>query len=108
MHPLQDESLLQWESTASDYGLQMLLLHLQEGRNFGLHLTTYRRNAEHILDNPDNLEDLILDVFRTEFHLKFLFGNRGALRDPQERYTKFQQILSALSSHCESPVESSV
>lgn len=83
-------------------------MHLQEGRNFAQNLAGYRRNAELILEDPDTLDDLILDVFRTEFQLKFLFGNRGALRNSQERHTKFQQILSALSAHCESSVESSV
>uniref|UniRef100_A0A6A7G3D2 SH2 domain-containing protein 3C-like n=2 Tax=Hirondellea gigas TaxID=1518452 RepID=A0A6A7G3D2_9CRUS len=104
----KEESLLQWESSSSDYGLQMMLQHLQEGRTFAQNLATYRRNAELILDDPESLEDLILDVFRTEFHLKFLFGSRGALRDSQERHAKFNQILSALSAHCESSVESSV
>ncbi|KAF2362424.1 SH2 domain [Trinorchestia longiramus] len=104
----KDESLLQWEASTSDYGLQMLLMHLLDGRSFAHNLTTYRRNAELILDDPDTLEDLVLDVFRTEFHLKFLFGSRGALRDAQERHAKFQQILTALSAHCESSVESAV
>ncbi|XP_047737715.1 SH2 domain-containing protein 3C-like [Hyalella azteca] len=104
----KDESLVQWESATSDYGLQMMLLHLLDGRSFAQNLMMYRRNADLILEDPETLEDLVLDVFRTEFHLKFLFGSRGALRDAQERHAKFQQILSALSSHCESAIESSV
>ncbi|KAA0196636.1 hypothetical protein HAZT_HAZT004292 [Hyalella azteca] len=105
---VDDESLVQWESATSDYGLQMMLLHLLDGRSFAQNLMMYRRNADLILEDPETLEDLVLDVFRTEFHLKFLFGSRGALRDAQERHAKFQQILSALSSHCESAIESSV
>ena len=50
----------------------------------------------------------ILDIFRTEFQLRFLFGDKGALRESAERHTKFQQILNALSSHCESCYESAV
>ena len=99
---------MQWESSSSDYGLQMLLLQLQLGRNFAQQLQLYRRNADLILDDPEQLEDLTLDMFRTEFQLKFLFGSRGAHRDSSERHAKFQQILKALSVHCESAVESAV
>lgn len=96
-------SILQWESTASDYGMQMLFSHLQEARAITQNLTLYRRNAEHILPDSNTFDDLTLDMFRTEFHLKFLWGSKGAVADSEERHAKFQQVLSTLSERCEPP-----
>lgn len=94
-------SILQWESTASDYGLQMLVSHLQEARVVSQDLNLYRRNAEHILPDPNNLEELTLDMFRTEFHLKFLWGSKGAVAGTDERHAKFLQVVGTLSERCE-------
>ncbi|RXG70798.1 Breast cancer anti-estrogen resistance protein 3-like protein [Armadillidium vulgare] len=57
-------SLFQWESTASDYGLQMLYSHLQEGRMFTQNLTLYKRNAELLLGDMKHMDELTLDMFR--------------------------------------------
>lgn len=92
---------LQWEQSASDYGLQLLLLHLELGRTFVQQCTTYRRNGEIVLDNV-KYDNSILDMFKTEFHLKFLWGNKGANVAAVERYTKFDQVLQVMSERCES------
>ncbi|CAL4082942.1 unnamed protein product, partial [Meganyctiphanes norvegica] len=94
-------SLLQWESTAADYGIQMLLTHLQEARALTENLGLYRRNAEHILPDPNSIDDLTIDMFRSEFHLKFLWGSKGAFADSEERHAKFGKIVSTLSERCE-------
>ncbi|XP_063848304.1 breast cancer anti-estrogen resistance protein 3 homolog isoform X7 [Scylla paramamosain] len=94
-------SILQWESTASDYGLQMLVSHLQEARIVNQDLNLYRRNAELILPDPNTLDELTLDMFRTEFHLKFLWGSKGAVAGSEERHAKFQQVVGTLSERCE-------
>ncbi|XP_067131781.1 SH2 domain-containing protein 3C [Centruroides vittatus] len=92
---------LQWEQSASDYGLQLLLLHLELGRTFVQQCTTYRRNGEIVLDNV-KFDNSILDMFKTEFHLKFLWGSKGANVAAAERYTKFDQVLQVMSERCES------
>lgn len=94
-------SILQWESTASDYGLQMLFSHLQDARVMTQNLTLYRRNAEHILPDSNTLDELSLDMFRTEFHLKFLWGSKGAVAGSDERHAKFQEVVGKLSERCE-------
>lgn len=96
-------SILQWESTAADYGLQMLFTHLQEARAITQNLPLYRRNADHILSDSNILDDLTLDMFRSEFHLKFLWGSKGATVDSEERHAKFQRVISTLSERCEPP-----
>ncbi|KAB7506102.1 Breast cancer anti-estrogen resistance protein 3-like protein, partial [Armadillidium nasatum] len=94
-------SLFQWESTASDYGLQMLYSHLQEGRMFTQNLTLYKRNAELLLGDMKHMDELTLDMFRSEFHLKFLFGSRAAFADNDQRMPKFQKVIATLSEFCE-------
>lgn len=34
---------------------------------------------------------------RTEFHVKFLWGSKGAMIPPNERYTKFDDILTLMA-----------
>ncbi|KAK3883476.1 hypothetical protein Pcinc_012175, partial [Petrolisthes cinctipes] len=100
-------SILQWETTASDYGLQMLFSHLEDARAMTQNLTLYRRNADHILPPPTSdprhvPDELTLDMFRTEFHLKFLWGSKGALLSgSEERHAKFHEVLVKLSERCE-------
>ena len=35
--------------------------------------------------------------FRTEFHIKFLWGSKGALAAAVDRHTKLEQVLSLMS-----------
>ena len=79
----------------------MLLNHLQEGRRFCDDLPLYKRNADYAMADVARLEELTLDMFRTEFHLKFLFGSRAAFADSEDRVPMFQRVISTLSQHCE-------
>lgn len=79
----------------------MLFTHLQEARAITQNLTLYKRNAEHILSDSYTLDDLTLDIFRSEFHLKFLWGSKGATVESEERHVKFQKVVSTLSERCE-------
>ncbi|XP_076064834.1 breast cancer anti-estrogen resistance protein 3 homolog isoform X6 [Oratosquilla oratoria] len=97
--PRQVHPVLQWE-TSSDYGLQLFLAHLQEARNITQNLVQYRRNANQIL-SAVTVEDLTLDMFRTEFHLKFLFGSKGATACRSERNPKFHRVVMTLADKCE-------
>nr|CAD7431702.1 unnamed protein product [Timema monikensis] len=92
-------SLGPWESTP-DLGLGTLYAHLETARKFGESLQTFRRNAEIVLGEA-KVDDLLTDTFRTEFHLKFLWGSRGAGVSPQDRHAKFEQVLSVMSEKCE-------
>lgn len=96
-------SILQWESTAADYGMQMLFTHLQDTRTITQNLALYRRNAEHVLSDSRTFDDLTLDMFRSEFHLKFLWGSKGATVESDERHIKFHRIICSLSERCEPP-----
>lgn len=64
-------------------------------------LPSYKRNAEIVFGDCTRTEELILDTFKTEFHMKFLWGSRGATAPAHERHTKFEKILTVLADkHC--------
>lgn len=77
-------------------------MHMEDSRRVAQSLATYRRNSEIVLGDS-RIVDLLGDVFRTEFQLKFLWGSRGAGVAPAERHAKFEQILNAMSEMCEPP-----
>ncbi|KFM83457.1 SH2 domain-containing protein 3C, partial [Stegodyphus mimosarum] len=91
---------LPWEKTAADYGLQLLLTHLEIGRSITQQWPMYKRNSEIVLENV-KYDDLMLDMFRTEFHMKFLWGSKGCHVAGKERYSKFLQVLNVMSERCE-------
>lgn len=91
-----------WESSTSDFGLGTMWAHLEAARRFGDSMPTFRRNSEIVLSDA-KVDDLLLDAFRTEFHLKFLWGSRGATVDAEERHAKFDQVLTVMSEKCEPP-----
>lgn len=92
--------LSSWEKSTSDFGLTTLFSHLEAARKFGDSIQSFRRNAEIVLGDS-KVDDLLLDMFRTEFHLKFLWGSRGATVSSDERHSKFEQVLTVMSGKCE-------
>lgn len=43
----------------------------------------------------------VLEVFLTEFQMRLLWGRRGAEASREERYEKFDKVLTALSNRLE-------
>lgn len=74
-----------------------MFAHLEASRKFNDNLSLFKRNAEIILGDTVRTEELVLDAFRTEFHLKFLWGSRGAHAAATERHMKFEQVLKVLA-----------
>lgn len=97
---LMESCISQWELSSPDLGLNTLYSHLYATRQFYKLLPTFRRNAEIVLADS-KVDDLLSDLFRTEFHLKFLWGSRGAIVSAAERYSKFEQVLNVMSEKCE-------
>lgn len=63
----------------------------------------YRKNAQMAFRHINSFEDLLLDLFRTEFHIRLLWGTNGFLDYPDnfdERHAKFAKVLSALATIC--------
>ncbi|XP_076326151.1 SH2 domain-containing protein 3C-like [Tachypleus tridentatus] len=92
--------MLPWEYTTADYGLQMLMNHLELGRMVAREIDTYQKKCKTYMNNK-KYDDQLLDLFRTEFHLKFLWGTKGAKALSDDRYSKLEQVLSLLSQNRE-------
>lgn len=91
---------LQLPITGPDFGLGLLADHMELIRSWSQNLHIYMRNSRKALEQL-SMDDALADIFRTEFHLRFLWGNRGVSADSQQRYTKFEQVLNLLSERCE-------
>ncbi|XP_067368992.1 breast cancer anti-estrogen resistance protein 3 isoform X3 [Channa argus] len=93
---LEGEEL--WET--SDQCCDIMLHHLEAARDVAHNTQTYMANAQKILQGFQCDEDL-LEVLKTDFQLRLLWGSRGASVNQSDRYNKFNLILTALSRKLE-------
>uniref|UniRef100_A0A8C9YU05 BCAR3 adaptor protein, NSP family member n=1 Tax=Sander lucioperca TaxID=283035 RepID=A0A8C9YU05_SANLU len=91
-----------WET--SDQGCDIMLRHLEDARGVAHNANTYTANAQELLQGFTCDEDL-LEVFKTDFQLRLLWGSRGASVNQSDRYNKFNLILTALSRKLEPPAK---
>ncbi|XP_028260048.1 breast cancer anti-estrogen resistance protein 3 isoform X2 [Parambassis ranga] len=89
-----------WET--SDQGCDIMLRHLEAARDVAHNAQSYTANAKQILEGFQCDVDL-LEVFKTDFQLRLLWGSRGASVNQSDRYSKFNLILTALSRKLEPP-----
>ncbi|KAM9446224.1 SH2 domain containing 3Cb isoform 1-T2 [Clarias gariepinus] len=87
-----------WESL--DSGMDSVLCHLNSARIIARHGETYCSNAKAKLQGFHEQPD-VLEVFLTEFQMRLLWGSRGAEASREERYEKFDKVLTALSNRLE-------
>ena len=92
--------LLTWEEKNPQQGFDILLAHLDSARSIIQQLDRYRLKAEEIVKNY-TFNDKLLDLFKTELHLKILWGSKGATANQNERYVKYNQLLTVLSERAE-------
>ncbi|XP_068581163.1 breast cancer anti-estrogen resistance protein 3 isoform X2 [Cebidichthys violaceus] len=91
-----------WET--SDQGCDIMLRHLEAARDVAHNAHSYTTNTQKILQGFPCDEDL-LEVFKTDFQLRLLWGSRGASVNQSDRYNKFNLILTALSRKLEPPAQ---
>ncbi|XP_036377865.1 breast cancer anti-estrogen resistance protein 3 isoform X1 [Megalops cyprinoides] len=96
------EGMELWEN--NDQGCEIMLRHLEAARMMAHHADVYRAKAVRILQDFQPDEDM-LEIFKTDFQLRLLWGSRGAAVNQTERYEKFKLILTALSRKLEPPVK---
>uniref|UniRef100_A0A8C5BGB8 BCAR3 adaptor protein, NSP family member n=1 Tax=Gadus morhua TaxID=8049 RepID=A0A8C5BGB8_GADMO len=94
------EGLELWET--SDQGCDIMLRHLEAARGMAHHAHRYTQHALRALEGFQCDEDL-LEVFKTDFQQRLLWGSRGATVNQSDRYSKFTLILTALSRKLEPP-----
>ncbi|KAK1886791.1 Breast cancer anti-estrogen resistance protein 3 [Dissostichus eleginoides] len=88
----------------SERGCQLLYDVLQSARSAALHAQDYQQHAHTLLTGSWEPVPELLEAFRTEFALRLFWGQTGATASREERYEKFDMILSVLSDKLE-PVE---
>ncbi|XP_006013670.1 breast cancer anti-estrogen resistance protein 3 isoform X2 [Latimeria chalumnae] len=90
-----------WEN--NDQSCEIMLNHLDSARTVAENAELYRINAEKIIKDfkPD---EEVIEIFKTEFQMRLLWGSKGAQVNQTERYEKFNLILAALSKKLEPPV----
>lgn len=86
---------LSWEH-GEDCGLQTLFSHLEAARVITSQYGGYRSAAENMMRDFQCNED-VMDMLRTELHLRLLFGMKGSKVVSREEYNKFEQVLQAFS-----------
>ncbi|XP_017155145.1 breast cancer anti-estrogen resistance protein 3 homolog isoform X1 [Drosophila miranda] len=87
-----------WESKADDFGMSINFQHLDASRGFLKSLDLYRKNAKMMLEDASTrLDELLSDAFRTEFHVKFLWGSCGATAKPEDRHGKLEKVLTLMA-----------
>ncbi|XP_047524748.1 breast cancer anti-estrogen resistance protein 3 homolog isoform X1 [Pieris napi] len=76
--------------------------HLDAARHFPNQVEMFKRNARTVVQELSSLgstlDPSLLELFRTEFHINFLWGERGALTTPNQRFARLTDILTAMSS----------
>uniref|UniRef100_A0A8C1XD05 SH2 domain containing 3Cb n=1 Tax=Cyprinus carpio TaxID=7962 RepID=A0A8C1XD05_CYPCA len=87
-----------WES--ADTGVAMVLSHLDAARTIACNGRIFSANAEIKLQGFQEEAD-VREVFLTEFQMRLLWGSRGVERNKDERYSKFNEVLTALSNRLE-------
>nr|XP_055056667.1 SH2 domain containing 3Cb isoform X3 [Misgurnus anguillicaudatus] len=87
-----------WESV--DTGVAMILSHLDTARTIACNGRIYSANAEAKLQGFQEEAD-VWEVFLTEFQMRLLWGSRGVERNQDDRFAKFDEVLSALSNRLE-------
>ncbi|XP_076010609.1 breast cancer anti-estrogen resistance protein 3 isoform X2 [Genypterus blacodes] len=89
-----------WET--SDHGCDIMVRHLESAREVAHDAQSHTDNARTLLQGFQ-CDDNLLEVFKTDFQLRLLWGSRGAAVNQSDRFNKFNLILTALSRKLEPP-----
>ncbi|XP_038131421.1 SH2 domain-containing protein 3C-like [Cyprinodon tularosa] len=87
-----------WET--AEVGVEVVMLHLAAARTMAQLGGIYSSNSEGRLRGFQEQEG-VKEIFLTDFQMRLLWGSRGAEEDQVLRYSKFDQVLTALSNRLE-------
>lgn len=96
IHLMEGKEL--WDHT--EEGCELLFGILGLARSVAVNAGVYQVNAEAMLKDFQPRQEL-LEVFMSEFALRLFWGSRGAEADQEQRYRKFDQVLTVLSKKLE-------
>ncbi|KPI91866.1 PREDICTED: breast cancer anti-estrogen resistance protein 3 isoform X2 [Papilio xuthus] len=76
--------------------------HLDAARLFPSQIDIFKRNARTVIQSMSQLgpvlDPVLLELFKTEFHINFLWGERGALTTPSQRFARLTDILTTMAT----------
>ena len=84
----------------NDSCVDVMVAHLDTARIVTQQCGLYRVTAENLLSDFHSRRDLV-DIFKTQMHMKLLWGSRGAGVSQSERLNKFPVVLDLLSQRVE-------
>ncbi|XP_013870083.1 SH2 domain containing 3Cb isoform X2 [Austrofundulus limnaeus] len=90
-----------WEM--AEVSVDVVMFHLGAARTMAQLGGVYRSNAEARLQGFQEQAE-VREIFLTEFQMRLLWGSRGAEENQALRFSKFDQVLSALSNRLEPPL----
>lgn len=65
-------------------------------------IPVFKERADDLVETGDFSEESIVeDIFRTEFHMRLLWGSNGALASSEERHGKFEKVILAMANICQ-------
>lgn len=97
-----DETFPSSLMSSLEFDFNATAAHLEAARLFPQQIDTFKRNARTVVQEMSSLgpmlDPILLELFRTEFHINFLWGERGALTSPNQRFARLTDILTAMAT----------
>ncbi|XP_052221241.1 breast cancer anti-estrogen resistance protein 3 homolog isoform X6 [Dreissena polymorpha] len=97
---LDDKSYLPWETTDINNSLDVMLIHLDLARIITAQCGMYKVTGKLRIKDLEICREKY-EMFHTVFHLRFLWGFKGAGVNRTERHNKFTMLLTAYSEKIE-------
>ncbi|XP_041987611.1 breast cancer anti-estrogen resistance protein 3 homolog isoform X2 [Aricia agestis] len=85
-----------------DFDFYATAAHLDAARHFPDQVDMFKRNSRTVVQEMSSLgptlDPILLELFKTEFHINFLWGERGQLTTPNQRFARLTDILTAMAA----------
>ncbi|GAB1598256.1 breast cancer anti-estrogen resistance protein 3-like isoform X1 [Argonauta hians] len=94
--------MMPWETSNSNFDLESFFVHLDTARLISSQIALYKMLSESLTGELREAPEL-QEVLKTEFQVRLLWGKKGSVTNPQERYEIFDKILTAMSNQREEP-----
>nr|CAB3225199.1 breast cancer anti-estrogen resistance protein 3-like [Phallusia mammillata] len=86
----------EWWQNLPDDSFDSLMAQLMAARTVLTSLSKFRTNAKSKLHDFETIPKLE-EIFATEFHLRLLWGSKGAEVERTERYQKFDRVITLMA-----------
>ncbi|XP_014777821.1 breast cancer anti-estrogen resistance protein 3 homolog isoform X1 [Octopus bimaculoides] len=94
--------MMPWETNNSTFDLESFFVHLDTARLISSQIALYKMSSQSLTGELREAPEL-QEVLRTEFQVRLLWGKKGSVTNPLERYEIFDKILTAMSNQREEP-----